>query len=49
MNLDKITSVAFAIVVVAGVTVVVSHPTSAAIIGAIGNAFSGSIRAAMGR
>lgn len=49
MNADKALSVASAIVTVAMVTVVVSHPQSANIIRAVGNAFSGSIRAAMGK
>lgn len=49
MNLDKLTSIGMAIVTVAGVTVIVSHPQSAKIIGAIGSAFAGSVRAAMGR
>lgn len=48
MNLDKLLSIGSAIVVVAGVTVVVSHPQSAQIIQAVGTAFSGSLRAAMG-
>lgn len=48
MNMDKVLSIGTAIVAVAGVTVIVSHPTSATIIKSIGNAFQGSIRAAMG-
>lgn len=49
MNADKALSIASGIVTVAMVTVIVSHPTSAAIIKATGNAFSGAVRAAMGR
>ena len=48
MTMDKILSIGSAIVVVAGVTVIVSHPASATIIQAVGNAFSGSLKAAMG-
>lgn len=48
MNADKIANIGAAIVTVALVTVVVSHPQSAKIIRAIGDAFSGSVRAAMG-
>lgn len=49
MNADKALSVAGAIVTVAMVTVIVSHPGSANVIRAVGNAFAGSIRAAMGK
>lgn len=49
MNLDKLLSIGSAIVVVAGVTVVVSHPQSAEIIRSVGSAFSSSLRAAMGQ
>jgi len=48
MNADKVVNVASAIVTVAMVTVVVSHPQSAKIIRAVGDAFSGTLRAAMG-
>jgi len=48
MNLDRAMSIGSAIVGVAAVTVIVSHPTSAKVITAIGNAFAGSLRAAMG-
>lgn len=48
MNVDKIVSIASAIVTVAMVTTVVSHPQSAQVIRAVGDAFSGSLRAAMG-
>lgn len=48
MNADKALSIGASIVTLAMVTVIVSHPQSAKVIGAVGNAFSGSIRAAMG-
>lgn len=49
MNLDKLFSVALAIVAVAGVAVFVTNPSSADVIRATGEAFSGSIKAAQGR
>lgn len=49
MSFDKLLNIGAMIVTVAGVTVVVSHPASAEIIRAIGSAFSGALRAAMGR
>lgn len=49
MNADKAFNVIGAIVTVALVTTIVSRPTSAQVIRAFGEAFSGSIRAAMGR
>lgn len=49
MSFDKLLNIGSAIVVVAGVTVVVSHPTSAEIIRAIGSSFAGALRAAMGK
>jgi len=49
MNADKIANILGAIVTVALVTTVVSRPTSASIIRAFGDAFSGSLRAAQGR
>ncbi len=49
MTPDKIVNVLSAIVTVALVTTIVSRPTSASVIRAAGEAFSGSIRAAMGR
>lgn len=49
MSLDKVFDVAAAIVTVALVFVIVSNPGSANVISAIGSAFSGSLRAAMGR
>lgn len=45
---DKAANIVGAIVTVALVTTIVSRPTSAAVIRAMGSAFSGSIRAAMG-
>jgi hypothetical protein len=48
MNADKALSIGSSIVVLAMVTVVVSHPESARVIKATGAAFSGAIRAAMG-
>lgn len=48
LSLDKLFNIAGAIVTVALVTTVVSHSGSAGVINAIGNAFSGSIRASMG-
>lgn len=49
MNADKALSIGSAIVTVAMVTVIVSHPQSAKIITATGNAFAGAVRAAMGK
>jgi hypothetical protein len=49
MNADKALSIGSAIVTVAMVTVIVSHPQSAQVIKAVGSAFAGSIKAAMGR
>ena len=49
MNADKLISVASAIVTVALVTTIVSHPNSAKVITAVGNAFSGALRAAQGK
>jgi hypothetical protein len=49
MNADKALSIGASIVTLAMVTVVVSHPQSAKVIKAFGNAFAGSIRAAMGK
>lgn len=47
--MDKIADIAGGVIVVALVTTVVSHKQSAKVITSIGNAFSGSLRAAMGR
>lgn len=49
MNADRAFSIGSAIVTVALVTTIVSHPTSASVIKAVGDAFSNSLRAAMGR
>jgi len=49
MSLDKIFNVAGAIVVLAGITVAVTNTETARIIGALGDAFTGSIRAASGK
>lgn len=49
MTPDKITNVMAAIVGVAMVTTIVARPTSANVIRAFGDAFSGSIRAALGK
>ena len=49
VNLDRVFTVAGAIVTLATVTTIVSNSNSAAVIRAFGDAFSGSIRAAMGR
>lgn len=46
---DKIANVAAGIITVALVTTVVSRPNSARVISAVGKAFSGSLRVAMGR
>ncbi len=48
MELGKVFSILSAIVVVAGITVVVSSPNTSADIKAFGGAFSGSLQAAMG-
>jgi hypothetical protein len=47
-NLDSITSIFSALVIVALVTTVVAHPGSAEDIRAFGDAFSSSTRAALG-
>ena len=49
MQLGKIFDIAMAIVAVAGVTVAVSTPNTASVITSFGNAFAGSLRAAMGK
>ena len=49
MTGDKIANVLGAIITVALVTTIVSHPESSAVIRSFGDAFSGSLRAAMGR
>jgi len=47
MNIDKVFNIAAAIVVVAGITTIVIHPTSVQVIKGIGDSFSGAIRAAL--
>jgi len=49
MNADKLFNILGAIVTVALVTTVVSRTSSATVIRAFGEAFSGSLRAAQGR
>lgn len=49
MKAGSVIDIAAAIVTVALVTVIVTGKSSAGVITAVGNAFSGSIRAAMGR
>lgn len=49
MNADKALSIGSAIVTVAMVTVIVSHPQSAKVIRAFGDSFAGALRAAMGK
>lgn len=49
MNGDAIANVAGSIVTVALVTTVVTHPASAAVLKAMGDAFANSIRAALGK
>lgn len=46
---DKVFNILGSIVTVALVTTVVSRPTSATVIRAFGDAFSGAIRAALGK
>lgn len=49
MNVERIFNVAAAIVGVAMAATLVASPNTARIITSVGNAFSGSLRAAMGR
>jgi hypothetical protein len=49
VNADKLLSIGSSIVMVALVTTIVIHPESSKVITAVGAAFSGSLRAAMGR
>lgn len=49
MTGDKAANIVGAIVTVALVTTIVSRPTSASVIRAMGDAFAGSIRAALGK
>lgn len=46
---DRVFNILGAIVVVAGITAVVSNANAAKVIGSMGDAFSGSIRAALGK
>lgn len=48
MNADKAFSILGAIVGVAAITTIVAHPQSAAVIRAMGDAFKGGLKAAMG-
>lgn len=48
-NIDSLTNLGGAIVLVALVTTVVSRPNSANVLKAAGEAFSSSLKAAMGR
>lgn len=48
MTVDKLASIGGAIVTVALVTTIVAHPGTAGVIKAIGDAFSSSLRSAMG-
>jgi hypothetical protein len=47
MSFDKLLNIGAAIVVVAGITTIVIHPTSVQVIRGIGDSFSGAIRAAL--
>jgi hypothetical protein len=49
VNVDKIANIFAGITTVALVTTIVGSPNTAAIIRAMGNAYTGGIRAAMGR
>lgn len=49
MNADKVFNVLGAIVTVALVTTIVSNKNSASVINSLGSAFSGSIKAALGK
>lgn len=48
MSFDKVFNIAAAIVVVAGITTIVIHPTSVQVIKGIGDSFAGAINAALG-
>lgn len=48
-NAQNIMNIGGAIIVVALVTTVVSHPASSQVITSMGNSFAGSIRAALGK
>jgi hypothetical protein len=49
MNADRVFNIAAAIVTVALVTTIVARPNSVKVIREVGNAFTGSISAALGR
>ena len=49
MTVDRVFNVLGAIVAVALVTTLVAHKNTAQVVGSVGNAFSGSLRAAMGK
>jgi hypothetical protein len=49
MQTNTIINVLGALVTVAMVTTIVAHPASSTVINSLGNAFSGAIRASMGR
>jgi uncharacterized membrane protein len=49
MNLDRIFNILGLIVVLGIVTTLVAHKNTANVVSAFGSAFSGSLRAAMGR
>lgn len=49
MNADKLLAIGGAVVTVALVTTIVSHPQSAKVITAVGSSFAGVLRAAMGK
>ncbi len=49
MQLGRVFDIAVAIVTVAGLTVLVTGANTAAVINAFGSAFSGSLKAAMGK
>lgn len=48
MNLDRVFNIAGLIVGVGMVTVIVGSPNTANVVKAVGNAFSGSLKTAMG-
>ena len=48
-SIDKVVNIGAMLVVVAGITTIVAHPASAAIIKALGDAFSSALKAAQGK
>lgn len=48
-SLDKVINIGAMLVVVTGITTIVAHPASAAIIKALGDAFSSAMKAAQGK